>query len=127
MKKVALLATAFLFSMAVMAQKADNVVKFNTEKHNFGKIAHNKPVTYSFEITNIGDKPLVVENVSATCGCTVPEKPEKPIMPGTSGKIKVHYNAAAIGDFTKDITVKLAGIDQPKIVQITGTVVAPNN
>ena len=125
MKKIFSVATAFLFSFAVMAQsKVDDVVKFGEEKHDFGKIKQGVPVSYSFEIKNISDKPVVVENSWASCGCTTPEKIVDPIMPGGSAKLKVDYNAAAIGVFTKDVYVKLAGIDQPKTVQITGEVVA---
>ncbi len=130
MKKIFLFASAIVFSMAVMAQapatqlKADDVAKFNTEKHDFGKIKQGVPVTYFFEITNISDKPLVVENASASCGCTIPEKPEKPINPGATAKIKVQYNAAAVQPFTKDVYIKLAGIEQPKTLHITGEVVA---
>ena len=128
MKKIALFASALVFSIAVMAQtKADDVAKFNTEKHDFGKIKQGVPVTFFFEIKNISDKPIVVENASASCGCTVPEKPEKPINPGATGKIKVQFNAAAVAPFTKDIYIKLAGVDQPKTVQITGEVVANDN
>lgn len=129
MKKIFFLASALVFSMAVMAQapaslKADDVAKFNTEKHDFGKIKQGVPVTYFFEITNISDKPLVVENASASCGCTVPEKPEKPINPGATAKIKVQYNAAAVQPFNKDVYIKLAGIEQPKTLHITGEVIA---
>ena len=129
MKKIFLFASAMVFSMAVMAQapsqlKADDVAKFNTEKHDFGKIKQGVPVTYYFEITNISDKPLVVENASASCGCTVPEKPEKPINPGATAKIKVQYNAAAVQPFNKDVYIKLAGIEQPKTLHISGEVIA---
>ena len=63
MKKIVLLATAFMFSIAVMAQaKADDVIKLNVEKHDFGKLKQGVPVTYYFEIKNISDKPIVVEN-----------------------------------------------------------------
>jgi hypothetical protein len=123
MKKIVLLATAFMFSLAVMAQqKADDVIKFNTEKHDFGKIKHNVAVTYSFEIKNISDKPVVIENSYASCGCTTPEKIEKPIMPGETAKLKVQYSAASLATFIKDVHVKIAGIDQPKTVHITGEV-----
>ena len=130
MKKIFLFASAIVFSMAVMAQtpatqlKADDVAKFNTEKHDFGKIKQGVPVTYFFEITNISDKPLVVENASASCGCTIPEKPEKPINPGATAKIKVQYNAAAVQPFNKDVYIKLAGIDQQKVLHISGEVIA---
>ena len=125
MKKIILLASAFVFSLAVMAQsKPDDVLKVNTETHSFGKIKQGTPVTYFFELTNKSDKPLVVENASASCGCTVPEKPSQPIMPGKTDKLKVVYNAAAVGPINKDVYIKLAGIDEQKIVHITGEVVA---
>jgi len=123
MKKIVLFATAFLFTLAAMAQpKADDVIKLNVEKHDFGKIKQNEPVTYYFVIKNISDKPVVVENTWASCGCTTPDKIVDPIMPDSSAKLKVQYNAAAVAPFTKDVYIKLAGIDQPKSVQITGEV-----
>lgn len=126
MKKVLLLASAFMFSLAVMAQpKADDVAKFNVEKHDFGKIPSGTPVNYAFEIKNISDKPLVVENSWASCGCTTPEKITDPIMPGKTAMLKVQYNAAAVSPFTKDVYVQFAGIAQPKTVQITGEVLSP--
>jgi hypothetical protein len=123
MKKILLLSTAFMFSLAVMAQpKPDDVIKVNAETHDFGKIKQGEPVTFVFEIKNISDKPLVVESTSASCGCTTPEKPTEPIMPGTVGKVKVVYNAANPAPFTKDVYIKLAGIDAQKVVHITGEV-----
>ncbi len=46
-------------------------------------------------------------------------------MPGETAKLKVHYNSAAAAPFTKDVYIKLAGVDQPKTVQITGEVLTP--
>ena len=123
MKKIFLFAAAFTLTLAAIAQpKADDFIKLNTEKYDFGKIKQGTPVTYSFEIKNTSDKPVIVENTWASCGCTTPEKIEKPIESGTTVKLKVQYNAAAIAPFTKDIYIKLAGVDQPKTVQITGEV-----
>lgn len=102
----------------------DAVIKVNTVKHDFGKIKQGVPVTYAFEIKNISSKPVVVENTSASCGCTTPEKIVEPIAPGATAKLKVQYNAAAVGQFIKDVHIKLAGITQDKVVQITGEVVA---
>ena len=123
MKRIFLAASVLLFSVATMAQvKADDVLKVNTEKYDFGKIKQNVPVTYSFELTNISDKPLVVENSWGSCGCTTPEKPTEPIMPGKTAKLKVQYNAAAMNSFDKDVFIKLAGIEQPKVIKIKGEV-----
>src|SRR5690242_12567331 len=123
MKKILLLATAIVVTMSAFAQpKADEVIKVNVEKHDFGKIVQNTPVTFSFEIKNISDKPVVVENTWASCGCTTPDKIVDPILPGKTASLKVQYNAAAAAPFTKDVYIKLAGIEQPKTVQITGEV-----
>ena len=113
------------FSLAVVAQtKVDAVMKMNTEKYDFGKIKQGEPVTYSFEIKNTSDKPLVVENSWASCGCTSPERIAEPIQPGSTAKLKVQYNAAAVAPFTKDVNIKFAGIDEVKTVKITGEVLS---
>jgi hypothetical protein len=126
MKKISLFAIALFVSVAAMSQqKADDVIKMNTETHDFGKIKLNVPVTYYFEIKNTSDKPIVIENASASCGCTVPEKPTQPIMPGKSDKLKVVYSASALGPINKEIYIKLAGVPDQKIVRITGQVLTP--
>ena len=122
MKRILLAATALVLAVAMKAQSpgADSVIKLNSETHNFGKILNGKPVDYYFEITNKSDKPIVVENTWGSCGCTTPEKPTEPIAPGATAKLKVNYNAAALGTFSKQVFIKLAGIDNPKTVTITG-------
>ena len=123
MKRLLVAASVLFMSSAVMAQQTpDEVMKVNTEKYDFGKIKQNVPVSVYFELTNTSSKPLVVENTWGTCGCTTPEKPTEPIMPGKTGKIKVVYNAAALAPFTKDVFIKLAGIEQPKNIKISGEV-----
>jgi hypothetical protein len=123
MKKILLIAAVFMTGMTAMAQqKPDDVIKVNTEKYNFGKIKQNVPVTTYFEITNKSDKPVVIENTWGSCGCTTPETPKAPIAPGATAKLKVAYNAAALSSFDKDVSIKLAGITEPKVVKITGEV-----
>lgn len=126
MKRILLAATALVCAVAMKAQSkgVDEVIKMNTEKHDFGKILQGKPVDYYFEITNKTDKPVVVENAYGSCGCTTPEKPTEPIAPGATAKLKVQYNAAAGGHFDKTVTIKFAGVDNPKVVGITGEVLA---
>jgi hypothetical protein len=121
MKRIFLAVTVLLFGAVVMAQtKPEDVAKVNTEKYDFGKIKQSVPVVTYFEIKNISDKPLVVENTWGSCGCTTPEKIEKPIAPGETAKLKVNYNAAALGAFSKDVYIKFAGVETPKDVKITG-------
>ncbi len=126
MKKLFFIAAAFIVTAGAMAQstKPDQFAKFNTEKYDFGKIKQNVPAIYSFEITNTSNKPLVIENAHATCGCTVPEYQKDPILPGKTAKIKVQYNAANLAKFDKTVFVKLAGVDEEKALGITGEVLA---
>jgi len=116
---------AFLcFGIAAFSQ-TKNDVKFTAMKHTFGKITQNKPVTYTFTFKNASaSKPLIVESATAQCGCTTPEYPKTPIKKGKSGTIKVTYNAAAMGAFTKTVTVKFANIAEPITLTIDGEVVA---
>lgn len=126
MKKIILSAVAFMLTLAVMAQtKVDSLIKVNTETHDFGKVKQNVPPVYFFEITNISDKPVVVENTWASCGCTTPDKITEPIAPGATAKLKVQYSAAALNTFTKDVYIKLAGIEETKTVHIKGEVLSP--
>jgi len=124
MKKLFFIAAAFIVTAGAMAQttKPDDFAKFNTNKYDFGKVKQNVPAVYSFEITNTSNKPLVIENAHATCGCTVPEYQKDPILPGKSAKVKVQYNAANGGQFDKTVFVKFAGVDEEKALGITGEV-----
>ncbi len=74
--------------------------------YNFGSITEGDKVEYNFRFKNIGKKPLIVTNVSATCGCTVPQRPEEPVLPGETGFIKVVFNSRGkVGPNNKSITV----------------------
>jgi hypothetical protein len=122
MKRFFLLAAAFVTGFSAMAQKPDEVIKLNADTYNFGKIKQGVPVTTFFTVTNTSDKPVVLETVVASCGCTTPEWSKEPIAPGSSAQIKVGYNAANPTPFTKDVTIRLAGIQEAKIIHITGEV-----
>ena len=127
MKKFLAASAALFLSVAVFAQNAqakpDDVAKFNEENHNFGKVKQGVPVTYYFELKNVSDKPIVVENAHSSCGCTVPEIPKEAIAPGATAKLKVVYNAANVGPISKEIFVKFAGIEIQKVLRISGEVV----
>jgi Protein of unknown function (DUF1573) len=60
---------------------------------DMGKVKEGEVVNVSFRFKNTGDHPLVIASVTASCGCTVPEKPEEPIAPGAEGVIKANFNS----------------------------------
>jgi len=122
MKKIlALTLVALTATLSVFAQQD---IKFEEGSFNFGKIAQGTPVTHVFSFKNTGAKPAVVEYCTAECGCTTPEVTKEPILAGKSSTVKVTYNAANMGNFTKRVTVKMVGVADPIIITITGEVVA---
>lgn len=70
------------------------VITFKENSYDFGKIKEGDKVRHTFEFTNTGEAPLIIQNASASCGCTVPDWPHEPIAPGKSGKIDVEFNSA---------------------------------
>ncbi|MDQ3071903.1 MAG: DUF1573 domain-containing protein [Bacteroidota bacterium] len=88
-----------------VAEGEKAVVTWSKVTHDFGKIPQGTPVTAEFSFKNTGKIPMVLTNVQASCGCTVPTWPKEPIQPGQSSKISATYNAAGIGSFNKVVTV----------------------
>lgn len=102
---------------------------FLTKSYDFGTIKEaNGPVTCTFEFTNTGDKPLLIIDATASCGCTKPEYPSKPIKPGKKGKIKVTYSPIGrAGAFKKTVKIKTNGKERSTVLRIEGTVIPKSN
>ena len=96
--------------------------KFESEIINYGKINKGSNGERTFVFTNIGDAPLIIKNVQSSCGCTIPKKPENPIMPGKKGEIKVSYDTKRVGGFSKSITIYSNAKNPRKIIRIKGIV-----
>lgn len=104
-----MLSLMFVLSMGfTMAQKQAEI-KFNKMTHDFGEFSESSPVvTAVFTFKNVGDAPLVIHRAMGSCGCTVPEYTQEPILPGKEGTLKVTYNGKGRypGYFKKSITVR---------------------
>jgi hypothetical protein len=72
---------------------------------DLGTKKEGQEVPVSFRFKNTGTKSLIIENVSAQCGCTIPEKPEQPFAPGEEGVIKATFNGKGEGEVRKDVYV----------------------
>jgi hypothetical protein len=97
-------------SPAPQAKKADpNAPKFSFiggETYDFGKLTDQKDAEHIFQFKNVGKTPLIITSASASCGCTVPEFPKEPIMPGKTGELKVTYHTAGkSGPFQKTVFI----------------------
>lgn len=124
MKKI-LLAFLALSTTSLFAQKKSNdIAKLNVETYDYGKIKQNVPAVATFVVTNIGTEPLLIDQATPSCGCTISDYTKTPIAPGKTGTIKATYNAAALGHIDKTLTIKFAGTDDVKFVKLTGEVVS---
>lgn len=105
------------------AMKNTTTVQLIDSAFDFGTIAQGEKVEYNYRFKNTGTNPLIIFKAEATCGCTIPEKPEKPLMPGETGVIKVVFNSAGKKDHqSKDITVTANTTPEFPVLKLTGTV-----
>ena len=97
--------------------------KWAETDHDFGKIPQRKPVTVQFQFKNSGGEPLIVSDAKGSCGCTGVEFPKEPVLPNQSGTIKATFDAAAIGPFTKSVTVFSNAAEGVTVLRFQGEVV----
>ncbi|MFQ3182868.1 MAG: hypothetical protein ACI9Z4_002483 [Polaribacter sp.] len=118
MKTLATLFLVFFISFTIHSQE----FKFEKETIDYGKIMKGSDGERIFIFTNVGDAPIIIQNVQSSCGCTIPKKPEKPIMPGEKGEIKVSYDTKRVGGFYKQITITSNAKIVKKALKIKGFV-----
>ncbi len=107
-----------LVSDQVVADGPKAKIEYQEAVHDFGTVKEGAVVTHTFKFTNTGDVPLIVQNATASCGCTVPSKPKDPIAPGQTGEIQVRFDSATRpGAQNKTITV--TANTEPAITKLT--------
>ena len=114
-------------NVAVSAQNQNGAeITFKETNHDFGTIPFKGNGSYEFEFVNSGNEPLILSQPKSSCGCTVPEWPKEPILPGQTNVIKVTYkNTDRPGNFNKYVTVfSNALVNKEVKLHIKGTVEA---
>jgi hypothetical protein len=101
-------------------------IEFTSVVHDFGQIKVNDKATCEFTFTNTGKVPLVLSNVKASCGCTVPEWPKEAVLPGEKGVIKVKYTTVTRPNVINKAIIVVSNADNKQVIlRIKGEVVAP--
>lgn len=93
-------------------------VAFDKMVHDFGTITQDSENAQTFTFTNTGTEPLVIENAKGSCGCTVPEYPKNPVLPGETGEIKVVYKPGKQKN-QQSKTVTVTANTEPKNTMLT--------
>jgi hypothetical protein len=132
MKKVLLtFGVTFLMAFAVLAQNAENqpavnknapVINFDKTTHDYGTVVKGGDGTCEFKFKNTGVEPLILSNVTSSCGCTVPEWPREPVLKGKTNVIKVKYDTNRVGPINKTITVVSNATNSSIQLHIIGTI-----
>jgi Protein of unknown function (DUF1573) len=104
---LALLIGSFLFSCRENDSKAKvnsmqlpkdsslftNITWIDSTSRDYGTIPEGQKLEVAYRFLNSGDKPLIIARVQPSCGCTVAEQPDEPILPGKEGVIKASFNS----------------------------------
>lgn len=126
MKKLVLLLFVGAMALSVKAQDKVAKIEFKETEIDYGEIAKGSDGIRVFEFTNTGSAPLVISKVNSSCGCTIPKKPDAPILPGDTGIIEVKYDTNRVGPIRKTITV-VSNADTPTIaLKIKGKILDSN-
>lgn len=124
MKKIFLFIALSIGIVSLKAQTTQNAqaapihgaaFKFTEETHDFGVLKRGPVAMHSFEFENIGDQPLVIMNVTPSCGCTNVDWPKAPVMPGQKGKIQLGLKTEEQhGIFNKEVYIQSNAVNNPR-------------
>lgn len=103
-------------------------ISVDKDVHDYGTIKQGANGTCEFTITNTGSEPLIISRAKGSCGCTVPDWPKEPIMPGTTAVMSVKYDTKRVGPINKSVTITSnATGNESKVVRIKGNILASAN
>jgi len=101
-------------------------IKFEEEMHDFGRITQGEKVSFAFKFLNTGKSNLIITSAAGSCGCTVPEWPKEPILPGKEGKINVVFSSEGkSGIQEKSINIVTNCEPSTRVVKIKTDIVVP--
>lgn len=98
-------------------------IEYIEAEYDFGTITEGEVVDHVFKFKNTGDAPVILSQVSASCGCTTPDYTKEPVLPGKEGEIKVSFNSLGqVGVQQKIVSIMSNAENRITTVQIKGTV-----
>ncbi len=123
---VVILLTVFLTNNSFSQEGSESgaFLSIKSDTLNFGTLNKTEDATRKIEITNTGNKPLIINDCKGSCGCTVPQCPEQTILPGESDFISISYdNKSNSGPFKKTVTIKSNAINRVVYIKVQGEVI----
>ncbi|RAV28466.1 DUF1573 domain-containing protein [Sinomicrobium soli] len=123
MKKLAIFLFISALTLSVHAQEKVAKIDFKEDTIDYGEIEQGSNGVRVFEFTNTGNAPLVISNVTSSCGCTVPKWTSDPVQPGAKGSIEVKYDTNRVGPIRKTVNVTSNAETSTIALKIKGKVI----
>lgn len=98
------------------------IMTFENTIVDYGAIEQNSDPLRIVEFTNTGTEPLVISNARGSCGCTVPDWPKQPIMPGETSKIEIRYDTKRLGKINKTVTLTTNESGANHVLKVIGQI-----
>ena len=103
-------------------------IKFEEETHDFGRITQGEKVAFGFKFKNTGGSNLIISSANGSCGCTIPEYPKKPILPGEEATVNVVFaSEGKSGVVEKSITIVTNCEPSTRIIYIKANIIVPTS
>src|SRR5699024_5938762 len=98
-------------------------IEFDEPIFDFGQVKEGEVVEQIYSYTNTGTAPVILSQVSASCGCTTPSYTQTPVLPGQSGEIKVSFDSdGQVGKQQKIVTIASNAENKVTTIQLRGEV-----
>ncbi len=130
MKKyiISLILCVGIYSLTSFSQTEKGpVIKFESVVYDYGTIYQGANGGCEFQFKNEGDSPLLLTNVTSSCGCTVPKWPKDPVFPGQTAVIQVTYDTKRLGTISKQINVASNATVANITLSIKGSIIQKPN
>jgi len=130
MKKFTLIPLMMLLMISFSIAQVDTgsedlttTIEFDETTFDFGTIISGEKVSFFAEFKNTGDKPLVIKSAKGSCGCTIPQWPKEPIMPGATSQMLIEFNSKGKhGKTSKRVTITANTEPAQTFLTITGNI-----
>jgi len=96
---------------------------FDLKSVDMGNISDKGPAEFEIELKNITGSTLNINKVDTSCGCTVVNAPEGPIMPGETARVRVTLDTRGkMGDISKELKLFTSGGSDPHVLTLKGRI-----
>ncbi len=98
------------------------VLTFESDVVDYGSMDQGGEPLRLAKFTNTGTEPLIISGAKGSCGCTVPNWPKDPIMPGETSQIEIRYDTKRVGAINKTVTVTSNDSIGKHTIRVTGNI-----